>query len=340
MKTKVVSKKNGRSLKWWQIILIVTAALFMVVVLLYVTGILRRLIVSNSRASESDTIAATKENENYNMFSEGLDEFLDISYIADGSMDHILDVYYPTGTETPLPTIIDIHGGGLIAGVKELNTVQSRYFAQQGFAVANINYTRLPDTNYAGMIQNIYEVLHWIEDNAEQYHFDLDHVYMTGDSGGGHIVSVTAAVNHSDELEAWYGVEAPSFRVQKFALTCPMVGTAELVHPKSVAYFIFHFAMGPAIYKDAEAMSMADIYTIAEMGDYPPVLLLTTPGDKNFYNGVMELDSFLSEKDIEHELRVYEDQEHELYHVFNVEHPEWEESIQANSDIVDFFSVK
>ena len=40
------------------------------------------------------------------------------------------------------------------------------------------------------------------------------------------------------------------------------------------------------------------------------------------------------------DLNHVEDQENELYHVFNVEHPEWEESIQANSDIVDFFSIK
>ena len=338
MSTKTDSPKTKRKLKWWQILLIVLAALILIVAVLYASGALRRMVISASRASEPDTIAAAKEAENYNMYSEGLEEFLEIAYIDDGSLDHLLDVYYPAGTEVPLPTIIDVHGGGMIAGEKEINTVQSRYFAQQGFAVVNMNYTRLPDTNYAGMIQNIYDVLHWIEDNAEEYHLDLDHVYMTGDSGGGHIVSITAAVNHSSELEEWYGVEPASYKVQKFALTCPMVGTAELVHPKSVAYFIFHFAMGPAIYRDAEAMAMADIYTVAGMSDYPPVLLLTTPGDTNFYSGVIELDSFLSEAGIEHELKVYEDQSHELYHVFNIDHPEWEEGMQANNDIVAFFT--
>lgn len=333
------STKSKHKLKWWQILLIVLAALILIVVVLYATGVLRRVVVSASRSSESDTIAEAKAAENYSMYAEGLDEFLDSSYIDDGSLDHLLDVYYPSGTESPLPVIINVHGGGMIAGEKEINTVQSRYFAQQGFAVVNTNYTRLPDTNYAGMIQNIYDVLHWVENHAESYPFDLNHVYMTGDSGGGHIVSITAAVTHSAELEEWYGVEAPGYEVRKFALTCPMVGTAELVHPKSVAYFIFHFAMGPALYRDAEAMKMADIYTVAGMSEYPPVLLLTTPGDTNFYSGVIDLDSFLTQEGIAHELRVYENQEHELYHVFNIDHPEWAEGMQANDDIVAFFSA-
>ena len=242
MSTKNASTKVRPKLKWWQIVLIILAALILIAVLLYTTGVLRKIVISASRSSEPETIATAKQAENYNMFSDGLDEFLEISYINDGSLDHLLDVYCPSGAKNPLPTIIDVHGGGMIAGEKEINTVQSRWFAQQGFAVVNTNYTRLPDTNYAGMIQNIYDVLHWVEDNAETYHFDLDRVYMTGDSGGGHIVSIAAAVNRSAELEAWYGVEAPSYKVQKFALTCPMVGTAELVHPKSIAYFIFHFA--------------------------------------------------------------------------------------------------
>ena len=76
------------------------------------------------------------------------------------------------------------------------------------------------------------------------------------------------------------------------------------------------------------------------MSDYPPILLLTTSGDTNFYSGVMELDSFLTTEGIVHKLKVYENQSHELYHVFNVDHPEWEESMEANGDIVAFFSSK
>lgn len=330
--------KKKKKLRWWQIVLIVLAVLVLLMAILYKTGVLRNIVISASRSSEAATIEKTKQGENYGMYADGLDEVIDIAYIDDGGFDHLLDVYYPTGTESALPTIINVHGGGMIAGEKEVNTVQSRWFAQQGFAVVNMNYTRLPDTNYAGMIRNIYDVMHWVEDNAETYHFDLNRVYMTGDSGGGHIVSVAAAVIYSEDLESWYGVEAPGYKVQKFALTCPMVGTADLVHPKSMAYWIFHFAMGPAIWNDSEAMAMADIYTVAEMSNYPPVLLLTTPKDTNFYSGVMALDNFLTDKGIEHELLVCEDQSHELYHVFNVDHPEWEAGQQANGAITAFFS--
>ena len=147
-----------------------------------------------------------------------------------------------------------------------------------------------------------------------------------------------AAVNYSEELENWYGVEAASFKVRRFALTCPMVGTERLVHPDSAAYWIFHYFIGPDVIDDAEAMRMADIYTINSMTDYPPVFLITTKGDTNFYQDAEDLDAFWTANGIEHRFKVYENASHELAHVFNVSNPEWEEGIEANHDIVMFFS--
>ena len=45
---------------------------------------------------------------------DGIVAVVDIPYIDDGKKEHLLDIYYPEGTEAPLPVIIDIHGGGLM----------------------------------------------------------------------------------------------------------------------------------------------------------------------------------------------------------------------------------
>ena len=51
----------------------------------------------------------------------GITQVTDIAYLPDGHRGHLLDVYYPEGTAEPLPVVIDIHGGGLMYGYKELN---------------------------------------------------------------------------------------------------------------------------------------------------------------------------------------------------------------------------
>jgi len=52
------------------------------------------------------------------------------------------DYYCPTTGEGPFPTIINIHGGGWVIGNKGIGNVPqiSRYLAQQGYAVFDIQY--------------------------------------------------------------------------------------------------------------------------------------------------------------------------------------------------------
>ena len=46
---------------------------------------------------------------------EGVTECRNISYGSHGQ-ENLLDVYYPHGTNQPLPTIVSIHGGGYVYG--------------------------------------------------------------------------------------------------------------------------------------------------------------------------------------------------------------------------------
>ena len=41
---------------------------------------------------------------------QGVTQHRNISYGGHGT-DNLLDVYYPDGTDAPLPTIVSIHGG-------------------------------------------------------------------------------------------------------------------------------------------------------------------------------------------------------------------------------------
>ena len=51
----------------------------------------------------------------------------------------VFDVYYPTGTEGSLPTIVSIHGGGYTYGTKETYQYYCMNLAQRGFTVVNFS---------------------------------------------------------------------------------------------------------------------------------------------------------------------------------------------------------
>ncbi|CAH0121555.1 hypothetical protein PAE9249_04086 [Paenibacillus sp. CECT 9249] len=117
----------------------------------------------------------------------GVGEDVDLAYLDDGDPMHLLDIYYPAGTKGLLPTIVDIHGGGWMYGDKELNKYYCLYLAAQGFAVANISYRLLPNTDLLGQVQDIFAALHWLEKHGSQHHCDLSRFYICGDSAGGHL---------------------------------------------------------------------------------------------------------------------------------------------------------
>ena len=56
--------------------------------------------------------------------------------------ENLLDVYYPEGTDRPLPTIISIHGGGWFYGSKKLYSHYCLRLASRGFTVVNFDFSQ------------------------------------------------------------------------------------------------------------------------------------------------------------------------------------------------------
>ena len=66
----------------------------------------------------------------------GVTEFRNISYGSHGE-DNLLDVYVPEGTNSPLPTIVSIHGGGYVYGSKGYIKVPHFFGAMEFFVHVN-----------------------------------------------------------------------------------------------------------------------------------------------------------------------------------------------------------
>lgn len=91
------------------------------------------------------------------------------------------------------PVMVVIHGGGWIVGDKKYRRGYSLQLADEGLFIMNINYGLAPDYKYPYSIQNCFAALQWLIDNAEKYKLDLDNLFLSGDSAGGHMAAVVAA---------------------------------------------------------------------------------------------------------------------------------------------------
>lgn len=136
--------------------------------------------------------------------TEGVSVTKDIPYIENADAYRRLDIYAPEGNTKDLPVIIDIHGGGLMYGEKELNRIYASRLASRGYIVIVINYRLCPDVLYPDQVRDVMAAYRWVAQNGASYRCDLNNVYVVGDSAGGQLAFYTSIVNTSETLRALY----------------------------------------------------------------------------------------------------------------------------------------
>lgn len=109
-----------------------------------------------------------------------------------------MDVFAPAAvSDEPLPVLVDIHGGGLIAGRKEQNRNFCIRMAQNGYLVFAPDYRLVPETNIFGQISDVLEALSVIEDRASEFGGDVRNLFVVADSAGAFLASMAVAAMHN-----------------------------------------------------------------------------------------------------------------------------------------------
>ncbi|MEM6895596.1 MAG: alpha/beta hydrolase [Bacteroidota bacterium] len=108
-----------------------------------------------------------------------------------------LDVYYPAEklgeepwdelSETKKPTLIYFHGGGWIEGDRTSRFLNLLPYLEKDWCVVNVDYRLLDQTHVLGCLNDCIDAMNWVNQNAEKYKFNLDKVYLSGESAGGHL---------------------------------------------------------------------------------------------------------------------------------------------------------
>lgn len=114
-------------------------------------------------------------------------EYRNLSYGSHKDRNN-LDLFVPK-SDTPLPLILWVHGGGWSAGSKEGDNPAMRLL-DKGYAVASTNYRLSQHAAFPAQIEDVKAAVRFLRANAKKYNLDPDHFGAWGASAGGHLVAL------------------------------------------------------------------------------------------------------------------------------------------------------
>lgn len=120
--------------------------------------------------------------------------WLDIPY-ADHDPRQKLDIWLPDEGDGPFPLIVFVHGGGWVGGDKRENTMPGAFkVMSQGYAMAAIEYRIAPEAVWPDPLYDVRAAIRFLRAHAQEYHLKTDKIAAWGNSAGGHILNMVAAL--------------------------------------------------------------------------------------------------------------------------------------------------
>ena len=265
---------------------------------------------------------------------DDIQRFDDIQYGPD-PVQNKLDVYRPKNAQGKIPVIVSVHGGGWVYGDKELYQFYGMTLAQRGFAVVNFTYRLAPEAKFPASLEDTNNVISWMYENQEEYGLDMDHVFMVGDSAGGHLCGLYSAICTNPEYAVNYTFKVPNgFIPQAVALNCgaynPLSEVGVLGDEQDQEL------MGDFLPEKGSAKERALINVTDHVTEkFPPVYLMTCVGDFCRPQAPL-LETVLKKNGVYYEFKTYGTEENPLYHVFHLTMQE-PEGQKCNDEECDFF---
>lgn len=124
-----------------------------------------------------------------------------ITYALANNYECRMDLWVPTDSEKPVPTLMYIHGGGWVSGKREQYALMFLPFIEMGFAVANVQYRMAHVSPAPGAVQDCRAALRWVIYNADRYGFDTERLVLFGHSAGAHLALMTGMLESSAGLD-------------------------------------------------------------------------------------------------------------------------------------------
>ena len=266
--------------------------------------------------------------------SEGLKEYRDIPYTNRAGKELLMDIFEPdVARGCELPVIVNIHGGGLIGGSKNLSVGFCRQLAKRGYLVFSLEYRLIPEVRVYEQFDDVCAGMDCIGRKLVDFDVDFTRIYMVAESAGAYLATYVAAMKRSKALQDAIGYKPTNMVFRAMGLISGMFYTTR---NDMLGRFLSHSIYG----KDKRSIAMAE-YTNPEhpeiINNIPPCYLITSKADM-LERYTLDFAGELGNKGIEHHLR-HMGSDPKLLHAFPVLNPALSESERVIDEIVDWFKA-
>ena len=294
-------------------------------------GLIENAIISITKLKMKNAFNPGEVEE---VSSEGLKEYRDIPYTNRAGKELLMDIFEPIAPEgTELPVIVNIHGGGLIGGSKNLSVGFCRQLAKRGYLVFSLEYRLIPDVRVYEQFDDVCAGMDCIGRKLVDFDVDFTRIYMVAESAGAYLATYVAAMKKSKALQDAIGYPPTNMTFKAMGLISGMFYTTR---NDMLGRFL-----SPSIYgKDERSIAMAE-YTNPEhpeiIHNIPPCYLITSKADM-LERYTLDFAGELGNKGVEHHLR-HMGSDSKLLHAFPVLNATLPESVRVIDEIVDWFKA-
>ncbi|MDH3756178.1 MAG: alpha/beta hydrolase [Acidimicrobiia bacterium] len=111
--------------------------------------------------------------------------------------DIAVRIFHPVGSDDadPLPVVVFFHGGGWVIGSVESHEVPVREMVNlTGAIYVSVEYRLAPEHPFPAAVEDCYAATVWVAESAASFGGDASRLVVAGDSAGGNLATVTAAL--------------------------------------------------------------------------------------------------------------------------------------------------
>lgn len=224
---------------------------------------------------------------------DGFLKTANIEYSKTGKMD----LFRPEKATKNIPVIIYIHGGGWTTGSKETSARQCAIFAREGYLVINMEYRLGPKYKHPAQIEDIANVLRWLNKHAKKFNADTSKIFFAGSSAGAHLSCLSVCIATNDSLRESIGIDFP-IKTNQVAGSLLIYGGYNMETIVNSGFFMIKTMVksytgtkNPAAYELKDQISPVHHIT----NNFPPAFI--TAGERDpLYGQTLELIDALKEK--------------------------------------------
>jgi acetyl esterase/lipase len=158
-----------------------------------------------------------------------------VVFHEEGGLRLRLDVYMSGDAALearPRPAVIQVHGGGWIAGSRvEQGIPLLNFMASNGWIGFNVDYRLSPRATLPDQVIDVKRAIAWVREHADELGVDPERICLTGGSAGGHLTALAALT--ADDRSLQPGFEDADTSV---AAAVPFYGVYDMLDEDVVYY--------------------------------------------------------------------------------------------------------